>query len=199
MYPLTELKTTNNNNNNNNFYSRQAHAIGVNPLVQQTLEYFSEFDRNMQQKIRRSHPAAPPVAYRRRVHPEESQSPNWSNVVPPKPPSRDHRSRLLLVNGTPVDQYQQMLVNQVRHGGYDKENGLPDRPMAYSPNTEVRNINEGVGYGSISPGSTVHKLTSPVSPPRSPLKESINTVISSFFRHNFIFNVSLSKAVNHAS
>ena len=135
-------------------------TIGDNPLVQQTLQYFSEFDNGLKPvpKPRKPTPSPPPPQ------------------LPPKPPSRDLTARVL-VNGLPIDRYQQMLSRQQQQQSYfDKENydgynGVCDRMMMWSPNTEVRHINEGLimldheGYGKTCPVIRT-----------SPLRESANLV-----------------------
>ncbi|XP_014215380.1 uncharacterized protein LOC106644406 isoform X2 [Copidosoma floridanum] len=147
----------NDNNNrevmNENYCYARASDIGVNPLVQQTLQYFSEFDRHMeaQQRTypgprnhcayqeRRNHtrPQAVGIGDRATVHAGvQTDVPQ----VPPKPPSRDHRSKIF-EKPESIDRYIKCHQRVLGTAPKDYDRCSP-RPVAQSPNSEVRTIIE---------------------------------------------------------
>ncbi|XP_031778935.1 uncharacterized protein LOC100678870 isoform X2 [Nasonia vitripennis] len=170
-----------------NLYASQS-DIGVNPLVQQTLQYFSKFDHHMdanhhnchyhhqqQQRMRKTYPTQ--QHHRRgtlksQVHPDSSHgfddevSPSTS-LVPPKPPSRDHTSRVL-INGTPMDKYQQMLGYVQRPPSetqFINAESYTGTSLSKKENSEVRSANNN---------SAQQECLLSLSPPKSPLRESLN-------------------------
>ncbi|KAJ8672831.1 hypothetical protein QAD02_004091 [Eretmocerus hayati] len=215
---------------NDSFYAHPD-DIGVNPLVQQTLQYFSDFDRNMaleqqQHKTRKAYPGLlqqqQNLLHNHRkqnghhhqdqnhqcannfadalARPVRCTSSGSSGVVPPRPPSRDHTSRIL-VNGTSLDKYRRMMRHMQcqseyglidrRYEDLDKENGLigkcnirpsPSSSPYSACNSEVSNINRINSNGlptQWNVGRQRHGLS------RCPLQESLNTTAYGDDRNSF--------------
>ncbi|KAL7301679.1 hypothetical protein TKK_0005681 [Trichogramma kaykai] len=152
-----------------------------NPLVQQTLQYFSQFKDNDNDAVTAR---IKPVPKPRKLYPHPQQQQQQKRIsAPPVPPSRDSSSsRSLLINGLPIDRYNDTILQQQQQQqqqSSDKENNSEyslERHSISSPSCEVRLINEGRlllasdnGYGRTIPVSNVR---------RDPLRDTNNGVTS---------------------
>ncbi|XP_023318017.1 uncharacterized protein LOC106649425 isoform X2 [Trichogramma pretiosum] len=157
--------------------STSTSANGVNnPLVQQTLQYFSQFDNDNDATVTAR---IKPVPKPRKLYPHPQQQQKRISA-PPVPPSRDSSSsRSLLINGLPINRYNDTILQQQQQSS-DKENNSEyslERHSISSPSCEVRLINEGRlllasdnGYGRTIPVAANVR--------RDPLRDTNNGVTS---------------------
>lgn len=107
--------------------------------------------------------------------------PRRSALTPPKPPSRDYRSRILGNGASSVDKYHRPSqsaaprpLEEIERSHHHLENGYYESPRSsiYSPNTEVWSLAE---VSSASLATQNYELPA-LSPPRSPLREPLCAV-----------------------
>ncbi|CAB0043956.1 unnamed protein product [Trichogramma brassicae] len=173
IYALPSTSTTSGNGqrirsgNSNSVSPASTSATSANgannPLVQQTLQYFSRFNDNDNDAAVTAARIKPvPKPRKLYPHPQQQQQQQKRISAPPVPPSRDSSSsRSLLVNGLPIDRYNDTILQQLQQSTSDKENNSEyslERHSISSPSCEVRLINEGRlllagdnGYGRTIP------------------------------------------------